>query len=61
MAVDSHVAPSVGMKKGLAKISWSQGSLCEGQMQGSRKSGERKLTQLHSICIHFLRSGDHKK
>lgn len=61
MAVGSHVAPSVGMKKGPAEISVWKGFPMQGQKQGNRKAGERRLARLHSICIRFLRRGDDKK
>lgn len=63
MAVGRYLATSVTvrMKKGLEEISWCLGVPMQGWRQGNRMAGERRPAQLHSICIHFLKRGDHKK
>lgn len=62
MTVGMYLATlgTLRMKKGLAEISWSLGSLCRDRDKDTGRL-ERRLAGLHPICIHFLRSGDQKK
>lgn len=54
MAVGRHRLPL----SPVAEIACSLGAPMQGQRQGDRKAGERKLAQLHLVCIYLLRSCD---